>query len=156
MGCTRTTGTGLTDGMRAIQMLAHTQRRYCQARHTVEGTYGPTPRRWGLSDQRLQTVLVTAGDRRAKKDQGIRQRGVSWGIREPHGGAAAHPRGGADHVRREGAACPRQLCPCVSPSSTNAPFIVTHASRSVPATIFLISAAHPIERRTEERQNRKL
>lgn len=69
---------------------------------------------------------------------------------------------GVDRVRRPWALphAPRarpswDACPRISERSTDTPFIVTHASRFLPATIFLISAVHPIERRTEERQNRK-
>lgn len=98
-----------------------------------------------------------AGDSRSTaglRKTGAFVRGVSAGASGAPPQGCGPPRGGAELVRREEAACPPGPAPA-PPSCADAPFTVARASRAVPATIFLISAARPIGRRTGERRNRK-
>lgn len=143
--------------------------------HTAEGKRRPpalSPR-WGLKQPALtDCTQLSSGDSGAtaglKKTRAFVKEGSEWGIRgAPTEGLWPSP--GADHACGSwssasrapceavtATACLCQLCSCIFKNSTNGPFIGTNSSRVIPATIFLISAVHPIERHTEERiGNRK-
>lgn len=144
-GARQDQGTSLTDRVTAAQMSTHT--------HT-DANARPRPAQVGP----LQPALTDcAGDSRSTaglRKTGAFVRGVSAGASGAPPRGCGPPRGGAELVRREEAACPPGPAPA-PPSCADAPFTVARASRAVPATIFLISAARPIGRRTGERRNRK-